>query len=680
MENKFTQNITMDSTKEKEFLNTLQLAIMTVIVLIFCALLFLEAYQTFKFQIPFVESNVVEIINRSKPFFDKKFLASLLFFVLVLYAIQVPAKINLRATKNTGNAFLAAGALCFSYAIFGSDYIENPTIYISSLSAAIIGMIISMVNAGIIFNSLVNVPLKDMWNEYNEQFPQNAEIIENEMSVLYRYQYKYGNKWNVGHVNVVAPDRAVIVIGGQGAGKTFTIFNPAIHQMVAKGYSIYCYDFAYPDLSLVIFNAYMAALKHNKYTWGKDRDNQPIIPIFNNINFEDLRRSNRSNPFAPKYMNSIDECYEKCKTLLNNLNRSWISKEGDFWATSAYNLLTSVVWFLRLIERNNQDDPVLSKVCTLPHAIYMLTMKTELLVAAMEQEPELEAYVNMFAQGLSNQAGSQIAGQVASTQSALAPLSAPNIVWVMSYDDMDLEINNTESPRIITAGNFGEKAAIYGAALSVYTSNVMKMSYKNRDRKFALILDELPTKYVMKLDTYITTIRKHKGSVWMGIQDFEQLSQVYGKTGAEVIMNTSGTLFSGLTNGLTAEKISKYFGKTEQESYSTNFNKGDVSVGYSAKAQELLPAAKIMNLSQGQFVGKVADTFAQPIKQKLFSGFFNVPPLENTYKELPLRYNFSKEEMDLLVNQNVNMLKDQMMSILAYIKDSYENLDRYASK
>src|SRR5690606_853698 len=137
-----------------------------------------------------------------------------------------------------------------------------------------------------------------------------------------------------------------------------------------------------------------------------------------------------------------------------------------------------------------------------------------------------------FVQGLKNQAGSQIAGQIASTQSALAPLSSPNVCWVMSESDMDLEINHPQYPRIITMGSYTLKEAVYGAAISVYGSVIMKRSYLYRERKFSLFIDELPTLYLMGLDSYIATIRKHKGCVWMGVQDLEQLTKNYGRDAA----------------------------------------------------------------------------------------------------------------------------------------------------
>ncbi|MGM9512456.1 type IV secretory system conjugative DNA transfer family protein [Larkinella sp. GY13] len=548
--------------------------------------------------------------------------------------------------------------------------VSGTNTYLFCLCFLAVTMSVSMINGGINYNSMVYIPTKDIFNNYNEQFPQNQKLVENELSVTYYHQYKYKNKWQVGIVPVIAPDRGVLIVGSQGSGKTFTLFNPAIYQQLEKGFSINVYDFAYPDLSLTTLNGLVAALKSDKYTFGKDKENKPIIPEFNSINFEDLRRSNRCNPFEEKYMSTIEECNTSVKNLLYNLNKAWIANPGDFWSISAVNLLTSILWFLRIIERNNPDHAVLSQVCTLPHAIQLLTVDIKEVINAISCEPELDAYSNMFKQGLENQAGSQLAGQIASTQAALAPLSSPNVSWVMAASDMDLEINNPDNPRIITMGNYPTKQAVYGAAISVYNSVIMKRSYLYRARKFALFLDELPTVYVMGLEDYIATIRKHKGCVWMGIQDMEQLVKNYGKQSADIITNTAGTVMVGLVNGSTAERISRMFGKTEQDNYSASFNK-DTSVSYSTQAKELLPASKIMSLSQGQIVGKFADRFESPIDLKLFSGHMVVPTIEQTYREMPVKVDVSQEEMNKMVRDNALRIRNDIKAVRDYCASTY---------
>lgn len=658
----------MEGNKEKEFNNAMHYFNLAITLSLSMSLILNEGLQMSIISLPYVENRLLNSIHHFPRIFEKNFLASLTFASLIFQAMQTPAKPDLKATKKRGNMYLLVG-LAVYVGILNLEQSKSNA-YIYTLCLLLIVMVVSMINGGLTFNAMVYLPIKDVFNNYNEQFPQNEKLVENELSVTYYHQYRYKNKWRVGIVPVIAPDRSVLIIGSQGSGKTFTLFNPAIYQQLEKGFSMNVYDYAYPDLSVTTLNGLVAALKSNKYTFGKTDKNEPVIPEFNSIVFEDLRRSNRCNPFQKQYMSTIDDCNTMVKSLLFNLNRTWINKEGDFWAVSAVNLLTTYLWFLRIIERKHPTDAVLSQVCTLPHAIQLLTVDIKEIIEAISCEPELDAYSNMFVQGLSNQAGSQLAGQIASTQASLAPLSSPNVAWVMSASDMELEINNPNKPRIITMGNYTLKDAVYGAAISVYNSVIMKRSYLYREQKFAFFLDELPTVYVMGLDNYIATIRKHKGCVWMGIQDMEQLVKNYGKDVANVIINTAGTVMVGLVNGTTAERISAMFGKTEQDNYSASFNK-DTSVSYSTQAKELLPASKIMGLSQGQIVGKFADRHESPIDLKLFSGHIVVPTIDQPYKELPLRYDITQEEMDERVINNAKRIRNDIKAIREYCATAY---------
>lgn len=658
----------MDSLKEKEFDKTIHYANLFITTCILVLLVLCEGKKSGYIKLPYFNEKVSNIILKYGLFLEKNFLSSIAFILLIFLAMQTPAKSNLKATRRKGQWYLFLGLTAYLGIIFNNLY--NTEFYIFLLILSAIIMVVSMISSGINFNSMVDLPQKDLFNRFNEQFPQNEKLYENGLSVTYYHQYMYRNTWRVGIVPVIAPDRGVLVLGGQGSGKTYTCFNPAIYQSLAKGFSLLVYDYAYPDLSKTVFNGLVNVLQSDKYTFGKHFNGEPIVPEFHMINFEDLRRSSRCNPFIPRYMSTIDECHTLCKNILYNLNKSWTTKEGDFWATSAVNLLTTYVWFLRIIERNNPEHPVLSTVCTLPHAITLLTVDINEVISAISCEPELDAYSNMFVQGLKNQAGNQIAGQIASVQAGLAPLSSPNVAWVMTGDEMELEINHPDNPRIITMGNFTPKATVYGAALSVYTSIIMKRSYMYRDRKFAIIIDELPTLFLLGLDDYIATIRKHLGCVWMGIQDIEQLVKNFGKASADIIVNTCGTIMSGLVNGTSAERMSKLFGKTEQENYSTSIGK-DTSVSYSTQSKELLPASKIMSLSQGQFVGKFADRFETPVEQKLFSGYFVVPEIEQKVKELPYRNDITEEEMEKMVNKNIEKIRSDIKAVRDYCISTY---------
>ena len=83
-------------------------------------------------------------------------------------------------------------------------------------------------------------------------------------------------------------------------------------------------------------------------------------------------------------------------------------------------------------------------------------------------------------------------------------------------------------------------------------------------------------------------------------------------------MNTVGNIFSGQVVGETAKTLSERFGKVLQKRQSMTLSRSDKSTSISTQLDSLIPASKISTLTQGMFVGAVADNFDERIEQKIF--------------------------------------------------------------
>lgn len=612
-------------------------------------------------------------MSRNKPIFRTNVLTYIVLVLCVLLAMVSSPKANIKAGKAKANIFLFVGVsvlLLTAYLLEKEGKQLTLFLFLVVLQAI---AVIFVIKGGLEFASMASVPEIDVFNDENEQFPQNQKLIINPFSVNYKLQYPYKSRWNEGYINVINPQRGVLVLGSQGSGKTFTVLIPALWQSVYKGYSALIYDVKYPDFSLEAYNSFYKALQNDRYTFGKNAQNQPIIPKFGVINFDDVTLSVRSNPLDEKYISTIEEANETAKVLLLNLNRTWIRKEGDFFADSAVNYLTVTIYYLRLMERKYSDRFEGRAVCTLPHCIELIAQNPKDVINCMVKYRELDAYTAMFQVAMSNKAGEQLAGQVASAQNALARLSSPKIYWVMTGNDMDLDINNPEAPKILCLANNPEKINIYSSALSVYTATIMRLIYqfKKNGTKSAFFIDELPSMYLRGLDNFIATVRSYNVATWLGIQDIEQLTKDYGKDQANVIVNTCGTVFSGSVNNQTAETLSRMFGKTNQQKFSTSFQKSDLNVTESRNMEHLIPASKISTLSQGHFVGKVADNFGEEINLKLFNGYIAVEmdELKKPKKELPKR-----PVTDQQVQENFIQIKEDIRNLIRW-EQSTELID-----
>ena len=470
------------------------------------------------------------------------------------------------------------------------------SLYIFTLS---VGYICLLMGGVWMSRLLKNNLMDDVFNTENESFMQETRLMENEYSVNLPTRFYYKKKWNKGWINVVNPFRASMVLGTPGSGKSYAIVNNYIKQQIEKGFAMYIYDYKFPDLSEIAYNHLLQHL-----------DAYKVKPQFYVINFDDPRKSHRCNPINPAFMTDISDAYESAYTIMLNLNRSWIQKQGDFFVESPIILLAAIIWFLKIYENG--------KYCTFPHAIEFLNRPYAQIFPILTSYDELANYLSPFMDAWEGGAQDQLQGQIASAKIPLSRMISPALYWVMTGDDFSLDINNPNEPKVLVVGNNPDRQNIYSAALGLYNSRIVKLINKKKQLKSSVIIDELPTIYFRGLDNLIATARSNKVAVCLGFQDFSQLTRDYGDKESKVIQNTVGNVFSGQVVGETAKTLSERFGKVLQQRQSMTINRNDKSTSISTQMDSLIPASKISNLTQGMFVGAVSDNFDERIEQKIF--------------------------------------------------------------
>ena len=524
-------------------------------------------------------------------------------------------------------------------------------LYILTLS---VGYICLLTAGSWMSRLLKNNLMEDVFNTENESFMQEIRLIKNEYSVNLPTRFYYRKKWNDGWVNVVNPFRASIVLGTPGSGKSYAVVNQFIKQQIEKGFSMYIYDFKFPDLSTIAYNH---LLNHRK---GYKK-----VPKFYVINFDDPSRSHRCNPINPLFMTDISDAYESAYTIMLNLNKTWVQKQGDFFVESPIILFAAIIWYLRIYKDG--------QYCTFPHAIEFLNKRYEEIFPILTSYPELENYLSPFMDAWLGGAQDQLQGQIASAKIPLSRMISPQLYWVMSGDEFTLDINNPDDPKVLVVGNNPDRQNIYGAALGLYNSRIVKLVNKKGQLKSSIIIDELPTIYFKGLDNLIATARSNKVAVLLGFQDFSQLKRDYGDKEAAVVMNTVGNIFSGQVVGETAKTLSDRFGKVLQKRQSMTINQREKSTSISTQMDSLIPASKISNLTQGMFVGAVADNFEERIEQKIFHAEMVVDNAKvdaetKAYKKIPVITNFidknGNDRMKEMIQENYTQIKAEARQIV----------------
>ena len=536
--------------------------------------------------------------------------------------------------------------------------IVNMAIYTITMTVGYILLLMSGVWISRMFKHNL---MEDVFNVANESFMQETRLMENEYSVNLPTKFTYqGKEWD-GWINVVNPFRATIVLGTPGSGKSYAVVNNYIKQTIAKGFATYIYDYKFDDLSVIAYNELL-----------KNIDKYKVKPSFYVINFDDPRRSHRCNPINPKFMVDISDAYESAYTIMLNLNKTWIQKQGDFFVESPIILLAAIIWYLRIYKDG--------KYCTFPHTIEFLNKPYADIFTILTSYPSLENYLSPFMDAWKGGAQDQLQGQIASAKIPLSRMISPQLYWVMTGDDFTLDLNNPNEPKILCVGNNPDRQNIYSAALGLYNSRIVKLVNKKGQLKSSIIIDELPTIYFRGIDNLIATARSNKVAVCLGFQDYSQLARDYGDKEAKVIQNTVGNIFSGQVVGETAKNLSERFGKILQQRQSVSINRQDTSTSINTQLDFLIPASKISNLSQGTFVGSVADNFGEEIDQKIFHSRIIVDSAKvsaetKAYKKIPIVNEFKDENgndiMQEQIERNYSRIKDEVEQI---VQDEMERI------
>lgn len=252
--------------------------------------------------------------------------------------------------------------------------IANAGFYIFTIS---IGYILLLMAGTWMSRLLKNNMFDDVFNTENESFMQETRLMVNDYSVNLPTKFWYKKKQWKGWINVVNPFRAAIVLGTPGSGKSYAVVNNFIKQQIEKGFSLYVYDFKFPDLSTIAYNHLL-----------NNREGYEKVPTFYVINFDDPSRSHRCNPINPSFMDDISDAYESAYTIMLNLNRTWVQKQGDFFVESPIILFAAIIWYLRIYKDG--------KYCTFPHAIEFLNKRYEDIFPILTSYPDLENYLSPF--------------------------------------------------------------------------------------------------------------------------------------------------------------------------------------------------------------------------------------------------------------------------------------------
>ena len=440
-----------------------------------------------------------------------------------------------------------------------------------------------------------------------------------------------------GWITIANPFRGTLVLGGAGAGKTYSIGEPLIEQFAYKNFAGLVYDFKFPVLAEALQKALVLAErqhmaekeKKDKYAasaagqlqakvsaklFQPEQQPEEEKPVqLHIINFRDLTRSEKVNPLRAADMPVVAFAEEYSRAIINNLNPSSIRKM-EFFDISAVAYLTGIIWFYK------KHYP---RYCTIPHVVATAMYREYTHVLSMlETDIECGDQVRSIISAVQTKADKQVGAVLGTLQVTLTRINSPEIVWVLTPNEaagegFSLDLNNKKNPKLLCVGNDPTLKETFSPVVSCVITVALKlMNQQNKHRSY-VFLDEAATIYVPGLEVIPATARSNKVAMVYMTQDLAQMTDAYGKEKMQVMVSNLNNQFFGKVNSLeTAKFISEMVGREEKEmvSTSTGTSQGrgarnnSTNQNTSYQERSLVRVQDAIGLQQGEFIGQTVET------------------------------------------------------------------------
>jgi type IV secretory pathway TraG/TraD family ATPase VirD4 len=241
-------------------------------------------------------------------------------------------------------------------------------------------------------------------------------------------------------------------------------------------------------------------------------------------------------------------------------------------------------------------------------------LTTEQIVDVLKSDIKALSIASSVQEAVEKDAGEQVAGVIATLKSQTQKLDNENFFWVLSGNDVDLNLNDPESPQLLCLVNDQQKEETITPVISLIVTVARKLMNTKHRQKSIFLLDEAPTLFLPNFDTLPATGRSNKICACVMCQDISQMDSMYEKVGREKILGSLGNTFYGNCSSYpTQEYISKSFGKvdkiienqTQGRNKSTGSHGQSDSLSYNVQERELIKPSDVGAFEIGEFCGKI---------------------------------------------------------------------------
>lgn len=397
--------------------------------------------------------------------------------------------------------------------------------------------------------------------------------------------------------SVTGLNNNMLVIGGSGAGKTFFIVKPNIMQMMLNN------SFIATDPKGEIARATANMLKKNGYN----------VKVLNLI---DMAKSDGYNPF--RYIREENDVVKLVTNIISNTTPKETASTDPFWEKSESMFLQAVFYYVWLEMPPNRKN-FQSVLDLLSEAEVdakgndsKLTKKMKQLAKTSklkQNHPAYKQYMKVI-----RGAGDTVRSIIISANSRLALLENPQILRILSKDDLHLEelgigVNGDKHTRTALFCIIPDSDKSYNFIVGMLYTQLFQELYFQADFKND---GKLPIQVTLMMDEFanvalpddfcslLSTMRSRRISSIIIVQNLAQIKALFKDTWETITGNCDTLVYLGGNEKSTHQYISEMLGKSTIDKRSTGETRGvhgSASRNYDVLGRELMTPDEVRNMS-----------------------------------------------------------------------------------
>ncbi|MDJ0696929.1 type IV secretion system DNA-binding domain-containing protein [Mastigocoleus sp. MO_188.B34] len=444
--------------------------------------------------------------------------------------------------------------------------------------------------------------------------------------------------------------RGILVCGGPGSGKTFSMVNPLVRSAILQGFPIILYDFKYATQESPTAGAKGQAPKLAGYAAERDYNVNIFAPGFS--------ESCIANPLD--FLTSHTDA-EMARQLAVVMNKNFKlvggeSSDGGFFSNAGDQLAQAIF--------------MMAKGTCFPDIMMCYAiLKLKDLINRLENI-ELNPWIKAsFSQFLSVAGSPETASSIVGTANGLfSRFMTPSAVSAFcGTTTMPLDLKGRQ---MTVFGLNKEKRDVIAPLLtSILHLLVTRNVAGKRSEPLVLVIDELPTLYLPALVDWLNQNREDGLITILGLQNLSQLEEAYGKETTNAIFGGCATkAFFNPQDDVAAERFSKFLGNEEikykQRSRSSGKGGASTSLADQNNTRSLFEINQFNSLPEGKAViinpgFRSGQTIGLPLLQKIKipkididSDKFSVSKWYEVQQELAEKFNLQdRNDKDLTIRE-----------------------------